>query len=248
MLDVQIISKQFRSSRGAARQILRGVAFSAEPGEILALLGPSGIGKSTILRIILGLDQDFKGSVRPLPTKTGVMFQEPRLLPWLSVEENLRLVYPDGAPPPDIAALLDEVMLPPVRTLLPSALSLGMARRVALARALAVDPELLVLDEPFASLDHSLAAALSTRIIKRVRRLGTLVLLSTHDADQALAMASRILVVAGEPATLVADIDAPPRGDTAAIGRLHQDLLARFTFLARTGTETPRSPVDSQGQ
>ena len=88
--------------------------------------------------------------------------------------------------------------------------------------------------------DHSLAAALATRIIARVHRRGTLVLLSTHDADQALTMANRILVVAGKPATLAADIAVQPRGDTAAIRRLSQDLLTRFTFLARTGTETPR--------
>jgi NitT/TauT family transport system ATP-binding protein len=165
------------------------------------------------------------------------MFQEPRLLPWLSVEDNLRLVRPDGVPEPDIAVVLNDALLPPVQKLLPSALSLGMARRVALARALAVDPAILVLDEPFASLDQNLAAALGARIVDRVRRRGTLVLLSTHDMDQALAMATRILVIANEPATLVADIATPAHDDGAAHIRLRQDLLTRFAFLRRNGAD-----------
>jgi ABC-type nitrate/sulfonate/bicarbonate transport system ATPase subunit len=248
MLEVQIRSKEFRSSRGPARSVLRDIGFTAVAGEVaggvpgdmagevLALLGPSGIGKSTALRIILGLDRDFDGSVRLPPGRLGVMFQEPRLLPWLSVEDNLTLVQPEGGPAPDVAALLDEVMLPPVRAVMPSALSLGMARRVALARALAVDPAVLVLDEPFASLDQGLAAGLGARIADRARRRGTLVLLSTHDVDQALATCSRVLVIAGEPATLAADVTVPERGDAVSIGRLRQDLLARFTFLGRNGS------------
>ena len=198
---------------------------------MLVLLGPSGIGKSTILRIVLGLDRDFEGRVRLPEVRVGVMFQEPRLLPWMSVADNLRLVLPDGAPEPDIAALLGDVLLPEVRGLLPSALSLGMARRVALARALAVDPEVLVLDEPFASLDQGVATTLGGRIADRVRRGRTLVLLSTHDIDQALATATRILVIAGEPATLAADVRVPGRDDVAAVATLRRDLLARFTFL-----------------
>ncbi len=235
MLKVQIRSKTFRGPRGLPRQILRDVTFSASKGEIVALLGPSGIGKSTILRIVLGLERDFEGSVSLATGRIGVMFQEPRLLPWMPVEDNLRLVQPEGAPPPDIAGLLDEVLLPSVRALLPSALSLGMARRVALARAFVTDPDMLVLDEPFASLDPNLAAALGGRIVDRVRRRPMLVLLSTHDAAQALAMASRLLVIANEPATLVADIPVPQRDDAVAIRRLHQDLLARFSFLGNSG-------------
>jgi ABC-type nitrate/sulfonate/bicarbonate transport system ATPase subunit len=235
VLDVRIRSKAFPASRGLAREVLRDVAFSAAAGEILVLLGPSGIGKSTILRITLGLDPAFDGSLRRPPGSIGVMFQEPRLLPWLTVEENLALVRPDGAQAVDIAALLEHVLLPPVAKLLPSELSLGMARRVSLARSLAVDPDTLVLDEPFASLDIELAAALGARIVERVRRRGTLVLLSTHDVDQALAMASRILVVANDPGTLVSDVTVPDLKNAAAIARLRADLLTRFTFLGRAG-------------
>jgi ABC-type nitrate/sulfonate/bicarbonate transport system ATPase subunit len=217
------------------RQVLRDVAFSAAAGEILVLLGPSGVGKSTIIRIVVGLDTAFDGSLRRPAGSMGVMFQEPRLLPWLTVEDNLALVRPDGARVAEIATLLEDVLLPPVAKLLPSELSLGMARRVAFARALAIDPETLVLDEPFASLDIKLAAALGASIVDRVRRRGTLVLLSTHDVDQALAMASRIIVVANDPGTLVADFTVPDRDDVAAMAQMRAHLLTRFTFLGRTG-------------
>jgi ABC-type nitrate/sulfonate/bicarbonate transport system ATPase subunit len=235
VLDVRIRSKAFPASRGTTRQVLRDIAFSAAAGEILVLLGPSGVGKSTIIRIVVGLDAAFDGSLRRPAGNIGVMFQEPRLLPWLTVEDNLALVRPDGARAADIAALLEDALLPPVAKLLPSELSLGMARRVALARALAVDPETLVLDEPFASLDIKLAVALGASIVDRVRRRGTLVLLSTHDIDQALAMASRILVVANDPGTLVADLTVPDRDDAAAMAGMREHLLTRFTFLGRTG-------------
>jgi NitT/TauT family transport system ATP-binding protein len=232
VLEVRIRSKTFP---GATRAVLHDVAFNASAGEILVLLGPSGVGKSTILRITLGLDRAFDGSMRMEAGRLGVMFQEPRLLPWLTVAENLALVHPDDAPAPDVEALLEEVLLPPVAKLLPSELSLGMARRVSLARSLAVDPDVLVLDEPFASLDTKLAAALGTRIVERVRRRGMLVLLSTHDIDQALAMASRILVVSGHPGTLKCDLAVPNRDDGAAISGFRKDLLRRFTFLGRDG-------------
>lgn len=244
VLEVRIRRKAFRSAGGMTRPVLRDVHFAARAGESLALLGPSGTGKSTILRIILGLERDWEGTVRLPPGRVGVMFQEPRLLPWLSVEDNLRLVQPGDGPAADVPALLEEVLLPAARQLMPAALSLGMARRVALARALAVAPAMLVLDEPFASLDPALAGALADRIAARAARGGTLVVLSTHEPAQALAAASRVLVVAGQPATLLADLPVPDRADAAAARRLHQDMLERFGFLAGSG----RADTSGHGQ
>jgi len=229
MLEVRLQTKSFTSpDHGTGPPVLRDIAFCALPGEVLAVLGHSGIGKSTLLRICIGLDRDFVGSVRLPPGKLGVMFQEPRLLPWLTVEENLRLVQPVL----DVSMLLEEVLLPGVEKVLPSALSIGMARRVALARALAVNPDTLVLDEPLASLDRSIAAALGARIADRALRHGVLVILSTHDLDQALAMASRILVLADNPATLSADVVVPARDAAGETSRLREHLLTKFTFLS----------------
>lgn len=223
MLDVKISTKRY----SPAKDVLRDVVLTAVAGEVIAILGPSGIGKSTILRIVIGLDRSFDGDVRRHPGRIGVMFQEPRLPPWLTVEDNLRLVQPGV----NVAALLRTVMLPDTANLLPSSLSLGMARRVALARALAVDPSVLVLDEPFASLDQNLAAGLGRVLVDRARQHGTLILMASHDIDQTLAAATRILVLGGNPATLEADFAVPPVSDRDSLRDFRRDLLDRFEFL-----------------
>ncbi len=209
------------------RAVLGDIAFEAGAGEILALLGPSGTGKTTTLRIATGIDRSFDGTVTRPDGRMGVVFQEPRLLPWLDVAANLRLVEPvldDAA----IARLLALVGLPETAHLLPRQLSLGMARRAAFARALAVRPSLLVLDEPFASLDPRLAATLAAVTTDTARDAGCMVLMATHDLDQAVQVAGRILILAGTPASLAADITCPPAPERAAFAR---SLRIRFPFL-----------------
>jgi ABC-type nitrate/sulfonate/bicarbonate transport system ATPase subunit len=226
-LELHIIEKMF-----GTQPVLRDVGFTAGQGEILALFGPSGAGKSTTLRITLGLDHEFVGRIHRPDCRLGVMFQEPRLLPWLSVADNLRLVTREDVSDEKIAALLAGVGLPTTAgALLPGKLSLGMARRTALARALVVDPGFLVLDEPFASLDPQLTAQLGSVVARRARENAVTVLLATHELEQALAIADRILVLSGLPATLQADIAVPDRQDTAAIEALRRALPARFPFL-----------------
>jgi NitT/TauT family transport system ATP-binding protein len=230
-LEVRIDAKSAREPGGELRPILRDVCFSAEPGEFLALFGPSGTGKTTTLRIALGLDSDFQGLVRRTDARVAAVFQEPRLLPWLTVAENLRLVASDGTPAPDISGLLQQVELPGIEQRRPRELSLGMARRVALARALAVDPRLLVLDEPFASLDPALAARLASTVARWARQHGATVLLATHDVDQTLDIAGRVLVLDGRPATLAASFDVPRRSDASGVAKLRTQLKERFPFL-----------------
>ena len=218
-LEVAILRKCY-----GTRPVLRDIRFQARPGEVLALLGASGAGKTTTLRIAMGLDTAFDGSVRRRAGRLGVVFQEPRLLPWLSTADNLRLVAADAP----VAALLAEVGLAGAEQTMPRALSLGMARRAVLARAFAVGPTLLVLDEPFASLDPQRAGGLAAVVARRAQQHATAVLLATHDVGQALAIADRILVLAGQPATLAADLR---RADHADTEMLRCDLLARFPFL-----------------
>jgi ABC-type nitrate/sulfonate/bicarbonate transport system ATPase subunit len=226
-----------RVKRYGALPVLRDVGFSAGAGEVLALLGASGAGKSTTLRIAMGLDGVFEGTVRRPAGRLGVVFQEPRLLPWLTTADNLRLVA-EHLPAAEIEALLAEVGLAGAGAKLPLALSLGMARRAALARALAVEPALLVLDEPFASLDAQRGAGLAAVVARRARTHATTVLLATHDLGQALAIADRVLVLAGHPATLAADI----RCRAADAAALRQDLLGRFPFLGAAAAEDQALP------
>jgi NitT/TauT family transport system ATP-binding protein len=230
MLDLRLREKRFPAA--GARAVLRDVHFRAAPGEVLALLGRSGAGKTTLLRIALGLDAAFDGRVTRPAGRMGVVFQEPRLLPWLTVAENLRLVVTEGVPQPDIPALLAALGLADAAALRPGELSLGMARRAAVARALAVDPALLVLDEPFVSLDRRLASGLGALLTVRARRQRTLVLVAMHDVEHALAIADRILVLHGAPAGLAADVAVPARDDLAGVERVRGELLHRFAFLA----------------
>ena len=163
VLEVAVAAKAFvaRPRRLAAREpVLRDVHFRVSDGETVALFGPSGVGKTTLLRLVLGLDVNFSGQVSRPPGAPGVMFQEPRLAPWLSVAQNLRLVAP-RASDAAIALLLEDMGLSGLEALRPGELSGGMARRVALARALVARPGWLVLDEPFASLDPGNTAMLA---------------------------------------------------------------------------------------
>ena len=144
LLEVDIFDKA-RTRGGERIEIIKDLHFALPRHEVTCLLGPSGCGKTTALRIVMGLDQAYEGSVRPSTDslRIGVVFQDPRLLPWRTVEQNVRLAAP-GIAPVALAALLDELGLADWRGSRPNQLSLGMARRVALARALAVDPDLLV--------------------------------------------------------------------------------------------------------
>lgn len=227
VLEVEVTAKAY----APGRDVLRDIRFAARSGEIIALLGPSGIGKSTLLRILLRLDKNYTGAVRGPPEPVGAIFQEPRLLPWLSVADNLRLVGVGNS-----AALLQRVGLPDAAKLMPDTLSLGMARRVAMARALAVDPRTVIADEPFASLDRNLAMDIGALLVEHARNTDALVIFSTHDLDLALALGTRLLLLSGAPARLALD---RPLSESQSRVSLRQHLTQEFAFLAGAGDIQP---------
>jgi NitT/TauT family transport system ATP-binding protein len=239
-LEVDVREKRFAAPDGSRRIVLRDVAFRTRPGEFVALVGPSGCGKTTLLNIVAGLDASFVGAVRggggpPSSARVGYVFQEPRLLPWLTVLENIALVLPRDVDPATIEALLAEVGLAAARDVNPPRLSTGMARRAAIARAFAVEPELLVMDEPFVSLDEAMAERLRRLLIGLWRSRPTGVLFVTHDLREAVELADRILLLSGPPGRLLADIPIPlPRGrraDPAAVAAIRADIAERHRRL-----------------
>jgi sulfonate transport system ATP-binding protein len=182
---------------------LNGLTIDIAPGELIALLGPSGCGKTTLLRIISGLDSDFEGRiVLPSPHKIGMVFQEPRLLPWRSVVQNLRLV--GSSSENDLAEIAAALRLSDHLDHFPGELSVGLARRVAIARAFAVKPDLLLLDEPFVSLDASLAARLREELLALVLKRRATTLIVTHDVEEAISLAGRIIVLSAAPGRILA--------------------------------------------
>jgi len=207
---VDIAEKTFRSSEGVSMTALKDLSFEVRQGEFACLVGPSGCGKTTTLRILLGLDTDFTGSFQ-LPHDEGsriaAVFQEPILLPWRTVEQNVRLALPKGLRDTDLTGLFDSLGLSQMRSLYPSELSLGLARRVAVARAFAMEPAVLFLDEPFVSLDEQTAERLRYLVLSVWSARPTTALMVTHNVREALMLSDRIILLSARPAHVLGYFD-----------------------------------------
>ncbi len=197
---------------------LDGVTLAIKPGEILAIVGGSGCGKSTLLRAVSGLDRPTQGQVtldnekieKP-HEKIGIIFQEPRLLPWLTVADNVGFGLhdrPSSERKERVARALERVGMPEKAGAWPRELSGGQAQRVAIARALVPRPEVLLLDEPFSALDAFTRADLQDHLLKLWSDLKPTLVLVTHDVDEAVVLADRILVMRPRPGRVFEEIEA----------------------------------------
>ncbi|MEU8379993.1 ABC transporter ATP-binding protein [Streptosporangium sp. NPDC048865] len=233
----------------AGTTVLDGVDLRIERGEVVALLGESGSGKSTLLRILAGLDEEASGDFTTSGSK-AVVFQEHRLLPWKRVADNVALGVRGRDARERAATALEEVGLADRGGAWPSELSGGQSQRVAFARALVREPDLLLLDEPFGALD-ALTRLKMQALFGRLRaRHGFAALLVTHDVEEALLLADRLLVLdRGRIAEEIeVDLGHPRAVDVPGFGDLRRRLLTLLHVPADPEEALPRSPVMRGGR
>jgi NitT/TauT family transport system ATP-binding protein len=243
-LNVAIKNKCYANNQQA---VLAQLDFTVKPGEFVAIVGPSGCGKSTLLNMISGLENcsgqhisynENTSQVGVASNKAlhqlGYIFQQPRLMPWLTVRENIELILqPDQFD--KIDDLLAQVGLANEGEYFPSQLSGGMQRRVSIARAFAINPQLLLLDEPFNSLDAPTASRLRQLLIDLCNQRGTTVVFVTHDLQEAVYLADRIIFMSDSPSTIVHQsiIDLPRPRKESGVSELEwqAQLLLRYPQL-----------------
>mgnify|MGYP001626165711 CR=1 FL=1 len=198
ILKVENLKKDFDNL-----SVIDGWNLEIERDERIAMIGPSGCGKTTFLKIIANLDKNFHGKVEKNFERIGFVFQEPRLIPWISVMENLTFVFPDKD---KIIFFLRAMHLEGFEDYLPSQLSGGMKQRVNLVRALIADPQLLILDEPFSSLDMPVKFGIIEDINKLRDQRKFAIITVTHDVKEAILLSDRILILSKRPSKIIEDI------------------------------------------
>ena len=236
--DIRIEDKTYTGADGTPVPAIRDLVLEVRPQSMTVLMGPSGCGKTTLLRILAGLDSNFTGTVHvPDNARIGVMFQEPRLLPWRTVRQNIQIVAEDLSNA-DLEQLAASVEIADKLPRYPQELSLGLARRVALARAFAPRPDLLLLDEPFVSLDERTADRLRRLLLEVWSARPTTAILVTHNAREAILLADQLVLLAPRPTHVVAvvPISVPQaKRDPAMVEEIYADLLKRHPANFATG-------------
>lgn len=231
MSDIQVIIKR-KVYRGQSSPVIENLKLSLKSGEFVCLLGPSGCGKTTLLNCIAGLDKAYDGDIsvgdQHTQPKIGYIFQNPRLLPWRTVRENIELVLEKQQSPAIIAPLLEAMQLTQAQHEYPERLSLGMSRRVAISRAFAIDPDVLLMDEPFVSLDAPTARQVRELLQTLWQQRPHTVLFVTHDLREAIALADKLVFLSTAPMTVIREIMVPiartERPDEAAVEDFRQQL------------------------
>ena len=237
-IHIAILDKTYQVE-SVSRQAIAPLELQVARNEFVCLVGPSGCGKTTLLNIIAGLDKDFQGRIgmddAQRTPHIGYVFQNPRLLPWLTVRQNIELVF--AGPPP--AALLDSLLtgmqLQEAQHTYPERLSLGMQRRASIIRAFAINPDILLMDEPFVSLDAPSARQIRSLLYSLWQQRPHTVLFVTHDLREAIALADRLIFLSAAPMQMVAeipvDISREQRQDESQIEAFREHLLKSYPAI-----------------
>ncbi len=239
-IKIDILNKRFPGvGEATGHLVIENLNLTINPQEFVCLVGPSGCGKTTLLNIIAGLDTDFTGEISvgqvTKKSKIGVVFQNPRLLAWRTVRQNIELVQERFQNAELIDELLDVMQLTVFQNVYPERLSLGMSRRVALIRAFAVNPDLLLMDEPFVSLDAPTARQVRDLLLLLWEKRPHTVLFVTHDLREAIALADRLVFLSAAPMGFVADIKVSiprtERNNEQAIEEFRQQLMNEYPAI-----------------
>lgn len=226
-LTIQIIDKSYTTlTHKTTKQVIRNLKLNLGNNEFVCLVGPSGCGKTTLLNILAGLDTQFTGSIelnpQHLTPKVGYVFQNPRLLPWRTVLENIELA--SDAKAETLTFLLESMGLAAEKNSYPEHLSLGMSRRVSIIRAFATNPDLLLMDEPFVSLDPPTARLVRQLLIDLWQKRPHKVLYVTHDLREAISLADRLVFLNSQPMSIITEVTVTiPRKD-----RCKERLIEQF--------------------
>jgi NitT/TauT family transport system ATP-binding protein len=255
-ISIDYITHTFK---GQTEPTLQDIELRIQPGEKIALIGRSGCGKSTLLHMLAGLLVPSKGCVRiqghtvtKPSAKWNMMFQKPSLYPWMSVRQNaeLGLVFAGKNEPEKINRLLNLVGLSDKADAQVQSLSGGQQQRVALARSLATSPELLLLDEPFSALDAFTRASLQDEVAKIVSLEELTMVIVTHDIDEAVAMADRVVIMSANPGRIVAgmaiDLPFPRNRASAEFSEQREQLMNQFEQLVGDANEPETITADSE--
>ena len=231
-IKITDLSKSFQVD-GRELVVLKNLNLTVPANEITVLLGRSGCGKTTLLRLIGGLDRDYSGTIETPESKTAFVFQEARLMPWLTVSQNIAFgLKKKETDPEEISRLISLTGLSGFEQALPRQLSGGMQQRTALARALALNPGFILMDEPFAALDHFTREKMQQVLLEihKTNRCG--VLFVTHSIDEALAIADRIVILENHKAKKVYPIGSVWRNSCSEEERrtLREDILSSIEF------------------
>ena len=233
-IHINIRNKTYTTANTDENSTIENFEISLPANAFTCLIGPSGCGKTTLLNIIAQLDTDFKGEIllgkQALHPKIGYVFQNPRLLPWRTVRENIELALDKKYSNDNIDSLLKSMQLDQHQDTYPEHLSLGMSRRASIIRAFAVDPEILLMDEPFVSLDAPTARQVRELLMRLWQQRPHTILFVTHDLREAIALADRLIFLSASPMTVVSEIkvDIPRthRNDEKVIEAFRQKLLS----------------------